>query len=182
MPANSGRGPGGQPARDSVDESVPTFVDRFPAIDPDVEGVVSRIAAIGKQISRSFEQTLARHGLNQGEYRLLIRLASRPGAEPMSAGDLSRAQLLSSGAMTNRLDRLESAGLVRRLRDPRDRRGVLVELTEQGRQRIDHAVAEQAQREIEVLDALNRQDLATLNKLMRKVLVSLESPSPATDG
>lgn len=161
-------------AKDSVDLSVPTFVARFPAIDSDVEGAVSRISAFGKHISRTFEQTLAGHGLNQGEYRLLIRLASRPGGEAMSAGELSRAQLLSSGAMTNRLDRLESAGLVRRVRDPRDRRGVLVELTGEGRRRIDHAVSEQAQREIEVLAALSRTELVTLNKLMRKILLSLE--------
>lgn len=160
---------------DSVDETIPTFVARFPAIDADVEGVVGRISAIGKHIGRAFDETLARHGLNLGEYRLLIRLASRPGGEPISAGELSRAQLLSSGAMTNRLDRLEQAGLVRRLRDPRDRRGVLVELTDEGRKRIDHAVAEQAAKEIDVLSAASRTDLGTLNKLLRKILLSLES-------
>lgn len=163
--------------QDSVDASIDDFVARFPVIDPHVEGVVSRIAAIGKHISRSFDETLAGHGLNMGEYRLLIRLASRAGGEPMSAGELSKAQLLSSGAMTNRLDRLEAAGLVRRIRDPRDRRGVLVELTAAGRTRIDHAVAEQAAKEIDVLSALSRSDLATLNKLLRKVLLSVE-PGP----
>jgi DNA-binding MarR family transcriptional regulator len=161
--------------RDSVDGRVPDFVARFPAIDPDVEGVVSRMAAIAKHISRAFDETLAGHGLNMGEYRLLVRLASRAGGEPMSAGELSRAQLLSSGAMTNRLDRLAAAGLVRRVPDPRDRRGVLVELTDQGRTAIDQAVTEQAAKEIDVLSVLTRNELGTLNKLLRKVLLSLET-------
>src|SRR5579884_2619321 len=179
MAGRQGRqGRGRVDCHDSVDASVPAFVARFPVIDPDVEGVVSRISAIGKNVSRAFEETLARHGLNQGEYRLLIRLASRDG-EPMSAGELSRAQLLSSGAMTNRLDRLESAGLLRRVRDPRDRRGVLVELTDEGRARIDDAVAEQAQKEIDVLGVLSRAELCTLNKVMRKVLASLEQQRQA---
>ena len=93
----------------------------------------------------------------------------------MSAGDLSRALLLSSGAMTNRLDRLEGAELIRRIPDPRDRRGVLVELTPKGVATIDGAVTEQAAKEIDVLSALSPRELTTLNQLLRKVLGSLEA-------
>jgi DNA-binding MarR family transcriptional regulator len=92
----------------------------------------------------------------------------------MSAGDLSRALLLSSGAMTNRVDRLETAGLVRRVPDPKDRRGVLVELTERGVELIEGAVTEQAAKEADVLGVLSPKDLGALNDLLRKVLSSLE--------
>ena len=96
----------------------------------------------------------------------------------MSAGDLSRMLALSSGAMTNRLDRLETAGLIRRVPDPRDRRGVLVELTAQGKERIDAAVIDQAAKEIDSLSVLTAKERTTLNNLLRKVLSSLEATEP----
>ena len=165
---------------DSVDVCTTEITSRYAQIDPLVEGAVSRMSTIGKYLSRSFDQTLADYGLNHGEYRLLLRLATRSADNRMSAGDLSRALTLSSGAMTNRLDRLETAGLVRRVADPRDRRGVLVELTDEGRRQIDAAVTEQAAKEIDSLGVLKPRELSTLNDLLRKVLVSLEAAdSPA---
>jgi DNA-binding MarR family transcriptional regulator len=160
---------------DSIDFCTTDIASRFAAIDPEVEGVVSRIAAIDKHVSRRFAETLAVHGLSHGEYRMLLRLATRTSDNRMSAGDLSRALLLSSGAMTNRLDRLESAGLVRRVPDPRDRRGVLVELTDKGIETIDAAVTQQATKEVEVLTGLSGRERDQLNRLLRKVLGSLEA-------
>ena len=160
---------------DSVDVCTADITSRYPQIDTQVEGVVSRMSTIGKYLSRSFDQTLADYGLNHGEYRLLLRLSTRSEDNRMSAGDLSRALTLSSGAMTNRLDRLETAGLVRRVADPRDRRGVLVELTPEGKRLIDAAVIEQSVKEIDSLAVLKPRELATLNDLLRKVLVSLEA-------
>lgn len=162
---------------DSVDFCIGDITGRYAEIDPQVEGVVDRMSSINKHVNRAFDETLASHGLSHGEYKLLLRLATRSADNRMSAGDLSRALMLSSGAMTNRLDRLESAGLVRRVPDPRDRRGVLVELTDSGRRQIDRAVTEQAAKEIDVLGALTPQELAELNLLLRKVLSSLESRS-----
>jgi DNA-binding MarR family transcriptional regulator len=159
---------------DSVDFCTDDITSRYSQIDPLVEGAVSRMSTIGKYLSRAFDQTLADFGLNHGEYRLLLRLATRSDDNRMSAGDLSRALTLSSGAMTNRLDRLETAGLVRRVADPRDRRGVLVELTDEGKRQIDSAVTEQAAKEIDSLAVLKPRELSTLNDLLRKVLVSLE--------
>jgi DNA-binding MarR family transcriptional regulator len=160
---------------DSVDFCIGDITSRYAVIEPEVEGVVDRIATINKHLSAAFEETLAGHGLSHGEYKLLLRLATRSADNRMSAGDLSRALMLSSGAMTNRLDRLESAGLVRRVADPRDRRGVLVELTDIGKKTIDEAVTEQAAKEIDVLSVLKPRELTNLNLLLRKVLVSLES-------
>jgi DNA-binding MarR family transcriptional regulator len=112
---------------------------------------------------------------------MLLRLATRTADNRMSAGALSRALMLSSGAMTNRLDRLEKAGFVRRVPDPKDRRGVLVELTPAGEKQIDAAVVEQAAKEIDLMSALSAQERSALNTLLRKVLGSLEQlPSSAT--
>ncbi|HET7310881.1 MAG TPA: MarR family transcriptional regulator [Mycobacteriales bacterium] len=160
--------------KDSVDFCTVDIASRYAEIDPVVEGVVGRLSAINKHISRAFDDTLARHGLNHGEYRLLLRLTTRSDDNRMTAGELGRALLLSSGAMTNRIDRLEAAGLVERVRDPRDRRGVLVALTDAGRTTIDGAVTEQAAKEIDVMSALGSKELSQLNGLLRKVLSSLE--------
>jgi DNA-binding MarR family transcriptional regulator len=163
---------------DSVDFCIGDITSRYAEIHPEVEGAISRLSAINKHVNREFEDTLAGHGLNQGEYRLLLRLATRAADNRMSAGELSRALMLSSGAMTNRLDRLEKAGLIRRVPDPRDRRGVLVELTAQGKERIDAAVIDQAAKEIDSLGALSAKERSTLNALLRKVLVAIEADEP----
>ena len=160
---------------DSVDFCISDIASQYAAIHPEVEGVVDRVAAINKQISRAFEETLAGHGINHGEYKLLLRLVTRTEDNRMSAGELSRSLTLSSGAMTNRLDQLEKAELIRRVPDPRDRRGVHVELTAKGKTLIDGAVTEQAAKEIDVLSALSPRELTTLNQLLRKVLTSLEA-------
>jgi DNA-binding MarR family transcriptional regulator len=160
---------------DSVDFCISDVVSLYDAIDPEVEGVVDRISTINKQLGRGFEETLADHGLNYGEYKLLLRLVTRTEDNRMSAGELSRSLLLSSGAMTNRLDQLEKAELIRRVPDPKDRRGVHVELTAKGRAVIDDAVTEQAAKEIDILSVLTPTELTKLNQLLRKVLTSLES-------
>ena len=160
---------------DSVDFCIADIASRYDAIDPEVEGVVDRITGINKQLGRGFEETLADHGLNYGEYKLLLRLVTRTDDNRMSAGELSRSLMLSSGAMTNRLDQLEKAELIRRVPDPKDRRGVHVELTPKGRATIDGAVTEQAAKEIDVLSVLTPAELTKLNQLLRKVLTSLEA-------
>jgi DNA-binding MarR family transcriptional regulator len=166
--------------RDSIDFCTVDITSHYPQIDSAVEGATSRISAIGKHLARTFDDTVADYGLNHGEYRLLLRLSTRAADHRMSAGDLSKMLALSSGAMTNRLDRLERAGLVRRVPDPRDRRGVLVELTEAGKERIDAAVIDQAAKEIDSLRALSAKELTTLNHLLRKVLASLEDPAASS--
>ena len=160
---------------DSVDFCITDIASKYDAIDPEVEGVVDRVAAINKHLGRGFEETLADHGLNYGEYKLMLRLVTRTEDNRMSAGELSKSLMLSSGAMTNRLDQLEKADLICRIRDPKDRRGVHVELTDKGRATIDAAVTEQAAKEIDILRVLTPRELATLNGLLRKVLISLEA-------
>jgi DNA-binding MarR family transcriptional regulator len=81
---------------------------------------------------------------------------------------------LSSGAMTNRLDRLEQAGLVRRLPDPDDRRSVVVELTDHGREIYRSAVGVQAQKEALMAAALTAREKTQLNSLLRQLMLELE--------
>ena len=93
------------------------------------------------------DETLEQYGLTSGDWKVLsaLRWAGKPYRR--SAGELARIADLSSGAMTNRLDQLEKAGLVERLRDPDDRRGVLVELTPKGHASTSEAIGVQAEKE-----------------------------------
>ena len=90
----------------------------------------------------------------------------------LKPGDLVGALVLSSGAVTNRIDRVEAAGLVERLPDPDDRRGTLVALTDKGRQVVDEAVVAHLANEERLLTALSARERAQLSDLLRKLLVS----------
>lgn len=169
--------------QDHVDSWLESIRDQLPAdVDLTVEGIVDRIAGISRRISKALDETLAEHGLTTADYKLLgaLRWAGEPYRR--SAGELARIADLSSGAMTNRLDQLENAGLVRRLRDPDDRRGVLVEPTDKGRKLWETAIAVQARKEALVASALNEDEKAQLNALLRRMMRVLEQigPDPKT--
>jgi DNA-binding MarR family transcriptional regulator len=160
--------------QDSVDRMLDSWAPELPGIDLDVEAAVQRIDKLNKAIRRRMKETLTEQGLNYGEWGVLAHL--KLGGPPYrgSPGHLAEMDGLSSGAMTNRLDQLEKRGLVRRLPDPDDRRGLQVELTEKGHQAWLKAVDIQGAKEASLAAALDRRELAQLNKLLRKVLSGLE--------
>ena len=144
-------------------------------VDLDVEGIVDRVNGISRRIKWGMEATLAEHGLTLPDWQVLttLRLA---GPEHRSApGELASHLELSSGAMTSRLDRLEEAGFLRRLPDPTDRRGVVVELTDTGKQAWDEAAAVQGRREAFFASALTKPEQHQLNALLRKLMIAFES-------
>src|SRR2546421_1156268 len=114
--------------RDHIDRFLESIRERLPMLDPEVEGLVDRISGLSRRFKRALDETLAEFGLDWAEYKLLGLLNREGDAYRSSPGRLARLMELSSGAMTNRLDRLEQAGLLRRLPDPSDRRGIQVEL------------------------------------------------------
>jgi DNA-binding MarR family transcriptional regulator len=156
-------------------------VDRFlehlegiPDLDYDVEGIVERIQGLEKRFKRALEGTLEEHGLSLGEWRVLgaLRNESTPGY--CTPGWLSSELELSSGAMTNRLDKLEEAGFIRRLPDPNDRRGIRIELTKDGAQVWIESTNAQARKESLVAEALTKKEQAQVNTLLRKLMLSFE--------
>jgi DNA-binding MarR family transcriptional regulator len=156
---------------DEVDEHVRGTIERWPQIDPEVEAIVVRIGKIDRLLRKAALTSLARVGLTHEEFKVLISL--HQGAR--SHGALSRDLMVSTGAMTNRLDKLEERGLVRRERDPSDRRGVLLEITPEGRKRLDAYIDLGADRERELLDELDPAEKRGLNDLLRRLLVTLQS-------
>jgi DNA-binding MarR family transcriptional regulator len=149
-------------------------------IDMDVEAIVDRIGGINRRLKRGMEATLAEHGLSHPDWQVLtsLRLAADHRSSP---GELAGDHELSSGAMTSRLDRLEEAGLVRRLPAPGDRRGVIVELTETGREAWDTAASVQGRKEAFFASALTKPEQKQLNDLLRKLMLAFEAREDPKD-
>jgi DNA-binding MarR family transcriptional regulator len=160
--------------KDEIDRMVSAWEAEIPGVDLEIEAAVQRINWIFRRIRRRMDATLADHGLSYEEWGLLGHL-SRSGAPYTSTpGKLAEMQGLSSGAMTNRLDRLEEAGLIRRSPDLNDRRSLQVELTDKGHELWLDTVHAQAAKEAAIGAALDRRELAQLNNLLRKVLSGLD--------
>ena len=160
--------------KDSIDEFLERACRIFPRLDPEVEGAVDRICKLNKRFDTMLEHAVEAFDLNKGEFRLLITLRQHNDDFTMSPGELGDELLLSSGAMTNRLDRLESAGLIAREPDPDDRRALIVRLTPEGLRRIDEAVNEAAHNEFAVVSVLSPTEQKRLNSLLRKLMLSFE--------
>jgi DNA-binding MarR family transcriptional regulator len=138
--------------------------------------VTARLSRIGPLLARRQEAVFDRFGLGRGEVGVLgaLRIAGQPYR--LSPTRLAKGLMLSSAGITSRIDRLERRGLVRRLPDPDDRRGVIIELTEQGLEIVDNAVAALSVSDRELLDRMDRAELVQLETLLRKFLAGLEIP------
>ena len=159
---------------DSVDDNIEFWARLIPELDRETEGIVERIAALAKRLDRSVEETLAEHDISYGEWKVLHRLRRAEPNYRSTPGKLSEHLGLSSGAMTNRLDRLEEEGLVRRLPDPHDRRSVVVELTDAGLQRWQEATGRQARVEADIASSLDPEEKKQLDGLLRRLLIQFE--------
>ena len=155
-------------SEDHVDHLLARLDDTGARLDLEVEGIVDRIGSINKRVRHALKETLA-------DWGVLTALSLRKEGKLSSPGALARDLELSSGAVTSRLDRLESEGFLRRLPDPGDRRGVLVELTPEGRAAWESAIEVQGRKESFFASALTKDEQVELNALLRKLLVALEA-------
>jgi DNA-binding MarR family transcriptional regulator len=157
---------------DEIDRIVAEWNRERPDLDVSPTETLQRITRLALLQSANFAEFFARYGLTWGEYLVLTALRRAGSPFRMNPTKLYRAVILSSGAMTNRLDRLEEMGLVRRLYDPTDRRGRLVELTARGRRLVDKVVVDHLANERRLLAALSVSEREHLAELLRKLLLS----------
>jgi len=161
--------------RDHVDGWLETaWLKDIPNLDFEVEGIVDRMNGLARRFKRMHHDTLAEHGLSYEEWDVLGTLRRAGPPFRRSAGELAERSELSSGAMTNRLDRLEKAGLVKRLPDPNDRRGVVVEITKDGEKAWLESAGAEAAREALIAAALSDREKETLNSLLRRLMLEFE--------
>lgn len=139
-------------------------------VDPLVEAISDRIAVINRRMQLRSKQTLGGHGITWREWHVLTNLVL--AQSPRSPGDLASTLMITTGAMTNVLDRLEKVGLVRRVKNPDDRRSVIVEATDAGVELWYAAVNELGAQESSVVTTLTRREQEQLNRLLRKLLAA----------
>ena len=161
---------------DEVDDLVAAWRAQRPDLDVEPMQVLSRISRLARHLDIARRGAFADHGLESWEFDVLSALRRQGPPFQLTPGALLRATLVTSGTMTNRIDRLATAGLVRREPDPRDKRGVLVTLTSQGRQSVDAALADLLRRERVLLAGLNVADRQRLADLMRILLAPFDAP------
>jgi len=152
--------------RDEVDDIVAAWHAERPDLDVEPLQVLSRISRLARHLDRARRIAFASHGLEPWEFDMLSALRRQGPPYQLTPGALLRATLVTSGTMTNRIDRLAEAGLVRRLPDPQDRRGVLVTLT---------ALADLVRSENDLLNGLGATDRRTLADLLRVLLAPLDA-------
>lgn len=160
--------------RDAVDTIMDQWRTERPDLDPQPMGVTVRTARLAALLERSMDDTLAAHGLAGWEFEVLASLRRSGDPFELTVGRLLGTMMISSGTMTHRLDRLEKRRLVARTKDPDDRRGIRVGLTEDGRELVDEVVVTRLNRERELLGGLDEEGQRQLAGLLRKLLLSLD--------
>ncbi|MBK8868253.1 MAG: MarR family transcriptional regulator [Dermatophilaceae bacterium] len=160
---------------DDVDDIVAAWQREAPSLDVTPLHVLSRITRLARRLDLARGAAFADYHLEGWEFDVLSALRRAGDPYQLSPGQLVTDTLVTSGTMTNRVDRLEQKGLVRRIPDPTDRRGVRVRLTAQGRDVVDAALASLLDREREFLAGLSRQERADLAALLRRITTAIES-------
>lgn len=158
--------------RDTVDR----IISQWDAVRPDVDSspieVIGRVSRLSRLIDQHLAENFARYDLGDWMYDVMATL--RRSGEPyqLTAGDLMRQCMVTTGAMTNRIDRLEQRGLVERAATD-DRRKVIVRLTKRGLDTVDEAVVAHMATEREILSSLSPRQQHELANLLRTTLVAL---------
>lgn len=167
---------------DNVDRLLKQWQAERPDIDASPMGVVGRIQRACRLMERRLREHFATHGLQLWEFDILATLRRSGPPYRLTAGELVQTTMVTSGAVTNRIDRLVAKELVTREVDPANRRSVLIALTEQGRDLIDEIVVHHVHHERTLLQALGPDEQEQLAALLRRLLTDLgDVPSSPSD-
>ncbi|MDX1498288.1 MAG: MarR family transcriptional regulator [Woeseiaceae bacterium] len=159
--------------KDNIDRILDQWSAERPELDTAALGIVIRIMSLNRVFARDAAEALEPFDLELWEYDVLSALRRQGHPYALPATGLARESELSSGAMTNRIDRLEERGLVRRGSDPDDRRSVLVYLTGAGRRAIDEALAVRLDAARAHLTRLGVRERRQLAELLRKIVLDV---------
>jgi DNA-binding MarR family transcriptional regulator len=161
---------------DTTDRQLEGWSGVRPDLEVDALQVTARLTRVGAHLARRQDAVFGRFGLGRGEVGALSALRVAGPPYRLSPTHLAKGLMLSSAGITSRIDRLERRGFVRRLADPNDRRGVMVELTDEGLEAVDSAVAALTVSDQQLLARLEPDEIAQLESILRKLLGGLELP------
>ncbi len=163
-----------QATLDAVDAIVDQWRQERPDLDSGAKQITGRVIRLAALFQAAYAQAFIPLGLNDGDYGVLAALRRAGAPYRLTPTDLARHQMMTSGGMTAAVDRLERKGFVTRLANPDDRRGSLVELTEEGRGVVDRAMELQAEVEARMVGALDVTERKALEELLRKLVLSVD--------
>jgi DNA-binding MarR family transcriptional regulator len=170
-----------KPAGDETEALVAAWADAVPEINPKVERVVDRLMISAKYLERLAYRLSALRDLQRTDYEILARLFWVGPPYRLRPSQLAAGTMAPPTSITSRLDRLERRGLVGRVSDPKDRRVLAAELTEEGRQLFVEIVGEQAVEERAIFEQFSARELESLDRLLRKLMSFLDErlgPAP----
>jgi len=167
---------------DHVDQIMAQWRRQRPDLDVSPMGVIARISRLCRILERRIEDVYGTYGLNQAQFGVLAALRRAGPPYCLSPTSLYNSLLITSGAMTNRLERLTSAGLVGRVPDPDDGRSVLVALTDKGKRLIDEVLTAHYENEQRLLSALSQEKRRSLAQLLRALLIDFEDDPDSSPG
>jgi len=156
--------------RDEVDELVEAWARERADLDLDPVAVFSRISRLARHLDLARREAFSAHGIESWEFDVLAALRRAGAPYELSPGRLLRETLVTSGTMTNRVDRLAGRGFVERYPDPEDRRGVIVRLTPEGKAAVDNAFDALLDAERVLLADLSPREQAKLAGLLGTLL------------
>jgi DNA-binding MarR family transcriptional regulator len=159
--------------RDGFDLILEQWRRERPDLDPSPIGVIGRISRLARELELRLEPVYREHGLEPGWHDVLATLRRTGPPYRLRPTEFSSALMLTSSGTTKRLDRLEQAGLIERAPDPEDRRGILITLTDKGRELIDSVTDAHLANERRLLAALSDAEQARLADLLRKLQLGL---------
>jgi DNA-binding MarR family transcriptional regulator len=161
---------------DEVDRLVAAWHRERPDLDVRPMQVLSRVTRLARHLDLARRQAFTEHRLETWEFDVLSALRRSGSPYELSPGRLIRETMVTSGTMTNRVDRLVEKGLVERSADPDDRRGVLVRLTSEGRARVDAALEGLLEHEQRLLSRLTAPQRDALAQSLRVVVSAFDTP------
>jgi len=164
------------PERDEVDRIVDAWRRERADLDFAPLQVLSRVDRLARHLERARRRAFAASSLEPWEFDVLSALRRAGSPYRLSPKALLQQTLVSSGTMTNRIDRLVERMLVERRTDPNDGRGVLVTMTARGRDRVDAAISELLAAEAELLGGLGQVEQERLAGLLRKLALDVDVP------
>ena len=164
--------------KDRIDEIREQWAREQGDLDTWPVEVVGRVGRAARYLDSGMEELFKQYGLSRASWDVLTALRRAGSPFRLSPTELYRAVLRSSGAMTRRIDYLEHAGLVTRVADPEDRRGVLVELTSEGQTLVEDLAEAHLDNERRLIGSLTREEQETLATLLKKLLIDFERESP----
>lgn len=165
----------GNQRTDEVDVIVDAWRRERPDLDVDPLLVLSRVTRLARRLDQARSSAFSTHQLEAWEFDVLSALRRVGEPYELSPGALGQQTLVTSGTMTNRVDRLAGRGYVERRPAPNDRRGVLVRLTQRGRQVVDAAFEDLLCQERALLAALPARERTQLASSLQRLLATLES-------